>query len=287
MKPFPSVLAHIYVYCGQVVDWLSRNWVFPHRQKSIITKAYVAPCALLLITFCGTLPPYSVGTTVVAFWTPDRIIVGADSKGRRGGELGEGELLVCKIRQVGNVFYALSGLREDPETGFDAHSIVVRAYNTPGRLIDKVNAFERLVSEPLSNVLAHIKAKYPLNFERDFGNKGGGMDIVFFGYENGRPVMITRRIGRRDYSRRRLEYPGDFPNSPFGAVYMGQHDSINRFRVANPGWQRMGLEKAMRRFIQMEIEEHPETVGPPIDILVIDNSGARWIQKKPECPEIK
>jgi hypothetical protein len=42
-----------------------------------------------------------------------------------------------------------------------------------------------------------------------------------------------------------------------------------------------------RKFVQMTIEKDSTNFGPPIDILSITKYGAKWIQKKETCPEIK
>ena len=36
-------------------------------------------------------------------------------------------------------------------------------------------------------------------------------------------------------------------------------------------------------FIQLEIDDVPEKVGPPITILKIDDTGPRWIQNGESC----
>jgi hypothetical protein len=37
----------------------------------------------------------------------------------------------------------------------------------------------------------------------------------------------------------------------------------------------------------MEIAARSEYVGPPIDLLLVNAQGAKWIQKKPGCPDVK
>ncbi|MEK7349738.1 MAG: hypothetical protein AAB177_02620, partial [Nitrospirota bacterium] len=66
-----------------------------------------------------------LATTIVAFWTPERIVVAADSKGRVGGVRGKAVVSTCKIVPISNYFYALSGLAQEPETRFDAHRLIV------------------------------------------------------------------------------------------------------------------------------------------------------------------
>lgn len=48
----------------------------------------------------------------------------------------------------------------------------------------------------------------------------------------------------------------------------------------------MSRDQIARLYIEAQISEIPALVGPPIDILSIGLTGSRWIQKKPECPEV-
>jgi hypothetical protein len=187
------------------------------------------------------------------------------------------------------MFYALSGLSEDQETGFSAHDIVIDASRSPGKLIDKMNGFERGVLPGLRRALENIKAKYPASYQKDFAGKPG-IDIIFAGVENDSLAMVVKRIGLEDFPQAGvvLQYP--IENLTFDAVYIGQHDAILHFREKNPNWWQEGrrnLIKSARSLIEMQISETPLTVGPPVDTLSIELAGHRWTNLKPECREAK
>jgi hypothetical protein len=71
---------------------------------------------------------------------------------------------------------------------------------------------------------------------------------------------------------------------------IGELWSLGSFAIWNAGKSGGGnLEpiEAIRYLIGLEIEENPQEVGGPVDILQIDRHGPKWIQKKEGCPEIR
>jgi hypothetical protein len=48
-------------------------------------------------------------------------------------------------------------------------------------------------------------------------------------------------------------------------------------------WRTTDLASLVSKFVQLEIDEKPEQVGPPIRVLQIDAKGARWIQHGEGC----
>lgn len=247
-------------------------------------------CSLTIMFFLSNpLPAQS--TTIVAIWTPTQIVIAADSLGRQGGRLGNATRSTCKIIQTPDIFYAMAGIPEDPETGFFAHDIVVEAARSPGKLIDKVNQFEKMVLPGLRRALENIKRRYPASYQEDFAGKPG-IDIVFAGIENHALAMVVKRIGLEDFAEAGAvrQYEAQKVPSDFDAVYIGQNEGIQRFEQQNPNWWQEGrrdLIKSARSLVEVEISDAPHTVGPPIDILSIDLSGHQWIEIKPQCRERK
>ncbi len=242
---------------------------------------------MLTILFSVLAPGPVRSTTIVALWTPEQVVIAADSLTRVGDhQLGGLARSSCKIVQVSNMFYALAGLPEDPETGFSAHDAVVVAARTPGKLIDKMKVFHTTVLPELRRALAHINAKYPASYQRIFKGRPV-IDIIFAGVEDHSLAMVVMRIGLEDFaeSGRILQYP----NKAYETAFIGQQDTINRLVKEHPGWTQGTSRdpiKIARMLVETQISENPETVGPPVDILSIGLRGSRWIQRKPECPEI-
>lgn len=54
-----------------------------------------------------------------------------------------------------------------------------------------------------------------------------------------------------------------------------------------PYLQKNGHIAGVRKLIQLEIDRHPEKVGPPIAVLRIDRNGPRWIERTPYCNPVR
>jgi hypothetical protein len=118
---------------------------------------------------------------------------------------------------------------------------------------------------------------------------------VLFGLEENVLVLLTREFqaavsdsGKVSlHVNKRHNCPGD--DCPLGeiAIYLGAHDAIDRFRGENPDSYAVGLVKAVRQLVQLEIDDRPDSVGPPIDVLRITKDGPEWIEHKKECPNIQ
>jgi hypothetical protein len=84
--------------------------------------------------------------------------------------------------------------------------------------------------------------------------------------------------------------PDDCLNDCNGAVvtrFLGETEAIEGLPEDNPSFWNDGLAAGVRRLLETEIAARSEYVGPPIDLLQITAQGARWIKKKPECPDLK
>lgn len=219
----------------------------------------------------------------MALWTADRIVVAVDSKSIWSDRRGERIEQRCKIRQTDGFWYAVAGFDAETGTRFAVRSIAEQAARFPGAITQKVAEFGRLIETPLRRALENIRATTPPVYEDTISNKGGhALDIVFFGIENGTFFLFVRRFGTRDF--RNENHDAIFPSS--GQVFMGEHEAINRFVLANPRWKEMGLVPAALKLLELQIQATPNTVGPPVNILVVDRNGPRWAFQPQGCPEI-
>jgi hypothetical protein len=264
-----------------------------HKKRYFMAAASVCT-TLLLILLSVFSNVASAQTSIVAVRTPNEMVVGADSKGQLGGDRLY-NIPLCKIVKANNLFFAISGLSHDPATSFDANAVAIQASQSEGTIHDRATEFEKLIVMPLTRALKEIRRDYPMNYNRDFVGKPA-LQIIFFGFERNLLVLLAREFegrtsdsGGLPYVRitKRLNCPGEA--CPLGemAVYLGQAEAINRFRRENPDSYAVGLVKAVRHLIQLEIDDVPDKVGPPIDVLRITRTGAEWIERKKECPDIQ
>ena len=247
----------------------------------------LAIAVILLTASSGTR-----ATTIVVARTAREIVIGADSKvtDTYGKEVNS---QVCKIQQVGNLFIAVEGLLKDKATGFNVPEIAVRSLQLKpdATAAQKVDILTGSLTSGLFVELNRVKQ----HSEEEFHTKLEGqtfLRIVVVGFENQLPVVFVRQF-RMAYIAQGfgvMVIPDDCVNDCEGEVvtrFLGETEAIEGLPEDNPGFWNDGLVAGVRRLLQTEIEARSEYVGPPIDLLQIKAQGARWIQKKPGCAELK
>jgi hypothetical protein len=245
---------------------------------------------LLLVYF--SIPARA--TTIVVARTADEIVIGADSKvtDAFGNDLKRRE---CKIRQVGNLFIALEGLEIDRQTGFNVREISSAALQLrpTAPAAEKISILMGYLVSGLLVELPSLKSHEP---EAYFKKIAGGqlfLRVIVAGFENGRPLVFVRSFRALQYNPGQIGVaviPDDCLEDCQGAVvsrYLGESDAIEDLPEETPNFWKAGLSAGVRNLIETEIAARSEYVGPPIDILRIDKAGARWIQEKAECSEIR
>jgi len=240
-----------------------------------------------------TFPGYAHSqTTIVAVRTPQEIWIGADSKvaAIHDKSITRSE---CKIRQADSLFFAFAGLPEYRRTGYDLVAIVKKAGRNGLILSDKVKTFDRLIVTPLSKALKRIKSYQPAYFRQKIEGKAV-IQILFAGIEKGVPIFFMRTIKAESHDGdspsltiHKVSCPGkDCPTGEIVA-YLGHNRAISSFLAGKGNFWEIGYADGIRKLITVETEAEPDNVGPPIDILRIGRRWAEWVQKKPECQEIR
>lgn len=231
-------------------------------------------------------------TTIVVARTANEIVIGADSKvtDTYGKELNS---QVCKIQQVGNLFIAFEGLLRDKATGFSVPEIASRALllKPDATAAEKVNILTGFLTTELFVELNRVRR----DSANEFHTKLEGqtfLRIVIAGFEGNQPVVFVRQF-RTAFVASGIGVtviPDDCLADCKGEVvtrFLGETDAIEGLPEDNPGFWKDGLVAGVRRLLETEIEARSEYVGPPIDLLQINAQGARWIQKKEACADVK
>ena len=231
-------------------------------------------------------------TTIVVARSANQIVIGADSKvtDTYGHELNS---RVCKIQPFGNLFIAFEGLLRDKATGFSVPDIAARALQLkPGAsAAEKVNILTGFLTAELFVELQRVRN----NSADEFHTKLEGqtfLRVVIAGFEGNRPLVFVRQF-RTTFIARGVGVtviPDDCLNDCEGIVvtrFFGETEAIEGLPEDTPDFWKDGLVTGVRRLIETEIAARSEYVGPPIDLLQINAQGAKWIQKKEECPELK
>jgi hypothetical protein len=229
---------------------------------------------------------FTSGTTIVIHKSPHEIVVGADSLlVRRSGTLAV-PLSECKITRVGNDFFAIAGNIREQVKGFDAGKIAAEAVRSSDKAVEKVKAFEENIRPPLTELLRIVKSNTPEYFDKLFRDKIV-LAIAFFGIEEGTLYLYVRTYIAAVYNTNDVEV--EFENKTdcladcAQTFAFGENAAIKEFIDTNPKYRAASTVEFVRQLVQLEIDQRPEYVGPPIDIVRLNTNGANWVQVKPEC----
>ena len=232
--------------------------------------------ALLLASACG------VGaTTLVAVWSPERLILGADSL----MVTDTAKASACKIEHEGPIYFALSGLVQDRTAGFDLAPLARAAMKESGAMAEKLNAFVARVRSPLSKAVLAVKHQSPGDYE--YLQTGHPVIQAIFGQmQEGTPVLgvasfeLDPEGNLREYAS--VLADGNDNRGP-RIIYAGQQQRIREFIHSHPDWYSGDTVQLTRNLIQMEIDSGTGRVGGPVDIVTIEPNRAEWLQKKAGC----
>jgi len=145
-------------------------------------------------------------------------------------------------------------------------------------LAHRADAFLDIAKDPVTEVANYIRQNEPQFYAATVNRNGGEFVIVAFaGTQNGKSAIFARgfKLGSdgsiTPLNRNVTEDTGI-------GFFAGFSDHIAAYVMADKKWQKMDRVAAARKFIQMEIDAHPEWVGPPISILTIDHlDRQKWV----------
>lgn len=229
---------------------------------------------------------------------PNRITIAADSLTRYTslGHAGERDYHICKIRQSDRVFFALSGMVADPDAKFDAFAIANTSLRGHGTI--KVKA-ERLADAIRPQLLRVIQRVYRQGYSVGGKTIGHGiyepaLSLLVFGFEKGSPTVVYATFIRVDNPRGApidvFQVMKVCPGSgcPYGDGLwpLGEREAIDGLSPEAISLLRAdtGDDVAkVRDLVNIEIKAQSNTVGGPVDTLVIDASGARFVEPLGAC----
>jgi hypothetical protein len=240
----------------------------------------MASSVLALVFLCATR---TEATTIAIVWAREQVILAADSKTVGMRQSGHSvNYTTCKIRQVDNLFFAASGVITAPS--FNIDQIAEHSLSRNGSVLERVGQLHSALLQELPKVIKqNPPGELPISFQ-----------YVVVGTENRQPVvhLIYLPAGSRSVADLKwLSFPKDVPlDKSTVTLFLGRHEVIDRFRSKHPGWEFNGvIFERLRELIGMEIRAAPQLIGEPIDVLLVDNAGTRWIERSPEskCPDLR
>ncbi len=195
-----------------------------------------------------------------------------------------------QIHKINDFFIASAGLY-DTRAGQNLNiTEIVRGVTRKGDpLALAVNRSSRAISGALSQALAESikdEALYNLLVR-------GNVVTFFFGLEDDRPAVYINRtvIAPREnssppsiYSTQENCGPLCIPPDRHPYLIHTPSQAMDDFHSNNPDLLQAEPVTFVRSIIFADIAANKNRSGPPVDILRLDQGGAMWIDRKPNCP---
>ena len=246
----------------------------PNSGRTLILVPQILWALGSTVLFCSQL----MATTIVAVWTPRRLVVVADSV-VTGSVFGSDVIgHMCKIRQIGRVFLAASGAYESNLADFNLWSLAEQSCSGLVTNVDRcaehlkngvVSGMKRMQAQARSAIAAGYKAQHlyvsfiVIGLERDSPEL---VHWTFYAQPNGPIEQETETFKKSD-------------GRMYARAILGNRIEIDQFIKTHPRWRAGTPEEEGRILVKIEADAFPEHVGPPFSILTLDRRGAHWVDK--------
>jgi hypothetical protein len=236
-------------------------------------------------------------TTIVVVYSPKEISIAADSTVTTMAENGAKRTeSACKIYYVGSgpqdVFFAVAGLGRDRFTNFSVSQIVGNAAGSKKVFTEKLAAVKGVLIPAIRSEARNLRETSPADLRPLLV---GGVLIVLVGLQGGLPSLIAEKFAVSVDSRQNIRVLPERPivcpstecvaqdRNPY-VLSMGRTTAIERFMARTSPKPFIDTATTAQQLVQLEIDDHPPDVGPPIDVLRITSEGPKWIRQKTGCP---
>jgi hypothetical protein len=215
-------------------------------------------------------------TTIVAIWTPSKIVIAGDSMINMNwtGENGVPQHKLskeCKIRKYGSNYISAAGNYHIQAAGFDVWDIAERSCSS---------------SMNFEICAARFKADLRSILGRVVGVHDIHLTVLVAGRQNGSPALehitfVSQPDGRLNIKSESFRRG----KQKWGRVILGDRDAIDRYErgsPSTPGSSMAGsIQEQALSLVRIEARAAPKEVGAPFSAVTIEASGEQWIN--PGC----
>lgn len=261
--------------------------MFLRKRERVIRVRLIPPMLAMLLT-----ASVSSGTLVVYQWTPGVIYLATDSLTAKVGSDQIKGITACKIHQVGNTFFTIVGVNDDPAIKVDLVAIATKAAQSTGQITEIFTRFEVLAQPQVERIMLR-NATGQLGFTEQ-----QRVDIVFVD-------RLSHTLIYKEYLRNADGTTTSLPRKIYRAPGkpMSDPDAVGVYAEARASLTR---DSALSRldgvsfivgFIQAQIDYETyrlrtlrtiPRVGVPICVLQISGGKANWVPgHQGMCPDIK
>lgn len=259
-----------------------------------LQRTTVAVVFLLVAQFCH---PVSA-TVVFIVRAPGEVWIATDSRVSKWNArtIEVTQPVGCKIRRTGSYIYAMTGLRSETLSGYDAAAIVESTLKTSTDLPAVMNLLAEALRAGYDRALKTLAVRRPEAREKLAGHLEDGVSVYIVTsqhQEKGAPVVWGIGI-RGDLSNAsapsaslRFNRNMDFKDGDwiaFGATnaIIDALKSKRHIGLSTGDTERVRLKK-LRELLTIQANATPDVVGPPLDALRVTGNGASWITRTGAC----
>lgn len=224
-----------------------------------------------------SLPVLAHATCAIALWTPERIILGADSQETvLNPDRGSSAFYACKIRQIGAFYVIISGITEHRRSGFDVWEILRESVRHTDSVPDAAERAAAEIARRYADVLQSAGETSAGTYL--CGLRSNAPAFAIAGVSRGEPYLVHYRydfvrgkwMWRKDIFRRST---GD----RMGLAYLCDPRGIERYKRRHPRWRTEDPLKMVSGMIAETARIDPNEVGGATSVMVLEKSGARWV----------
>ena len=238
------------------------------------TYGWVVSIILLVST-----PAPAPATVLVLTRNKEEVALAADSKVLfRRERLPDRVDLVCKIYQVGDIFFGVSGLPK--AFSYDFPAILADALRGSSDILASAKAAGEAARVKLVSELPNIKRTDPIGYGEMIISSHQAAGAAIAAIENGRPMAISLAIDFSSADDSKVDVIAVTGDTDL-TIPMGSADMIMQLGEVPPMRSKVELAVAL---VQYEIMSGDARVGPPIDAVSLRPDGIEWARKKDGCP---
>jgi hypothetical protein len=218
----------------------------------------------------------NVGATcVIVVVERDQIILASDGLETHPGSTPQ---TVCKIAASPHAAVTMVGLIADANTGLDLRTMARTVLDAADGLKAQLAAFASAAAEMLQQELDVERSLTPGIYSQRLGKPLA--EVIFAGFEQGRAVAHFQRYSTSANGQVEQHPPRQATTDRAPRMFVFC-DAADEYMRNTPELRRLDSTKLVRILLRYEIEVQPKgarTVGPPVAILALRQSGPRWTE---------
>jgi hypothetical protein len=230
-----------------------------------------------LAVLLGLLTAVAHATCGIAVWTPERIILGSDSRETYLTPFhGTSSSTQCKLRQIGPDYVIVSGVMQHERSGFNVFDILGESIMRTNSVTDAAEDAAGEIARRYAEVLRVSRGSSSREFLSELEINAPVFAIA--GFTDGRPYLAHYEYDLVDgqWKWRKWVYGASRSDGSMDYAYLCDPAGIAMFQRQHPQWRTEDPLKVIAGMIRAAARVDTVEVGGPMALLVIDSSGSRW-----------